>query len=409
MFVEQKISEIVVGSYIVKILEQTGDYHLSGPGWVKSEAVIEALKKKGIKRLLVDPSKQRQQQPVLAFPPIPPSIMTPISSGSQQPDISVTAEQDSVLEEMAEAKALFSASKKLQKKVFEDVKNGALIDLAPVRELTDESIDVIFKNSDALACVINLRNKDEYLLEHSIAVSMLMAFFARHLGIDKKIIKELAIGAFLHDVGKIRTPDHILHKPGKLTDAEFEIMKEHVKHSIDIIKETPGISHLSLKVAALHHERLNGIGYPYGLTGDKISTYGRMIAICDVFDALTANRCYKQGYSQLKSLSILRSLAEEGQLDPLLVDSFIRCMGVYPVGSLVRLSSDRLAIVEHKNKTDPIRPKVNAFYCLKNKNFAATSRIDLAGQDEEKILQCVRANDFDLDMEQIMKYLASEG
>ncbi len=409
MFVEQDISEIVVGTYIVKILEQTGDHKLTSPGWVRSDTVIAALKKKGIKRLLVDPSKQRLQQPVLAFPPIPPSVVTPIAAETPQSDSSAAAEQDTFLEEISQAQELFSASKELQKKVFEDVKNGAQIDLAPVRELTDESIDVIFKNSDALACVINLRNKDEYLLEHSIAVSMLMAFFARHLGIEKKIIRELSIGAFLHDVGKIRTPDHILNKPGKLTDAEFEIMKEHVKHSIDIIKATPGISHLSLRVAALHHERLNGVGYPYGLTGDKISTYGRMIAICDVFDALTANRCYKQGYSPIKSLRILRTLAEEGQLDPLLVDSFIRCMGVYPVGSLVRLNSDRLAIVEHKNKTDPIRPKVNAFYCLKKRDFAATNRIDLAGQDEEKIVQCVRANDFDLDMEQIMKYLASEG
>ena len=161
---------------------------------------------------------------------------------------------------------------------------------------------------------------------------------------------------------RFKIPDHILNKPSKLTEEEFVIMKSHARHSIEIISNTPDISELSLEVAAQHHEKLNGQGYPFQLTGEDISQYGRMISICDIFDALTSDRCYKSGYSHIKAFTILRKLAQQGELELNLVDSFIQCMGVYPIGSLVELSSNRLAIVEQRNTSDPIRPKVRAFY-----------------------------------------------
>ncbi|MFT5879401.1 MAG: HD-GYP domain-containing protein (c-di-GMP phosphodiesterase class II) [Moritella sp.] len=388
MLIEQDISLIVVGTYIEKITQQTGDYRLTCPEWVSDETVIIKLKEMGIQRVLVNTSKLR----------LPTAAKAPMSSG----------EKTRFNAQITQAKALFSAAKVIQKKLFNNVKEGRDIDLRPIKRLTQESMDTLFKNADALVCAINLRNKDEYLFEHSYAVSILMTLFARYLGIEKSIIQELAIGAFLHDVGKTRTPNAILHKPGKLTAAEFEIMKLHVDHSIEIIKSIPGISHLSLEVAALHHEKLNGEGYPYGVSGDRISTYGRMLSICDIYDALTTNRCYKNSYTQVKAFNIMRNLAEEGQLDLSLVNSFIKCMGVYPVGSLVKLGSNRLAIVEQINQQDPIRPKVNTFYCLTKKGFETASKIDLAKQGDDKIVQSIRADDFDLDMEEIMRFLVSE-
>lgn len=255
--------------------------------------------------------------------------------------------------------------------------------------------------------MLNLRNKDEYLLEHSVAVSVLITIFAFYLGIDKGVVRKLAVGAFLHDVGKIKVPDAILNKPGKLTDAEFEVMKTHASHSIEIIKKTPGIDPLSLEVATLHHEQLSGNGYPNGVK--EISLYGRMIAICDIFDALTSTRCYKKGMAQVKAFGILRNLAQTNHLDSELVDKFIRCMGVYPVGALVQLESNRLAIVEEQNPDDPTHPKVMTFYSLGDKGFEVEEQIDLAKSDTQKIVKCVRADDFDLDMAQIMEYLAHQG
>ncbi|MFT6984345.1 MAG: HD-GYP domain-containing protein (c-di-GMP phosphodiesterase class II) [Psychromonas sp.] len=389
MIVELSIVDLRVGMYLLEISAPKGKFHIIKPGWVETEKIIEGFINKGIERMLIDTSKQR--------------ISLDTVSWRTDPD------RKFFQEEIIRAKSVFDESKNIQKKVFHDAQNGAPLDLQPVRKITDEAIDLIFNNPDALACVINIRRKDEYLLEHSVAVSVLITIFAFYMQIEKETVRELAIGAFLHDVGKIKTPDQILNKPGKLTDDEFEIMKEHASHSINIVKMSPGISALSLEVVRLHHEKLNGEGYPSGVKAEKISRYGRMISICDIFDALTSNRCYKQGYSHVKAFTILRALAENKHLDALLVDTFIKCMGVYPVGALVQLDSNRLAIVESQNRQDPIRPKVKPFYCLQPKYFTAAKDIDLSISKDEQIVKCVRADDFDLDMELIIEFLAHEG
>ncbi|WP_017222355.1 HD domain-containing phosphohydrolase [Moritella dasanensis] len=391
MLIEQDIADVSAGTYIEKITVQTGSFRLTTSEWIKNDVVLNKLIELGIKRVLVDTEKFDAKMAADA------AALRSGSFGRKQ-EFNV---------KMIEAKALISTSKDVQRKLFQHIEEGTQIDLCSVKSLTTELIDTLFTDSDALMCAINIRKKDEYLLEHSFAVSMLMALFSRYLGIEKTIIRELAIGAFLHDIGKIRTPDKILNKPGKLTADEFGVMKLHVNHSIDIIKSIPGISKISLDVAGLHHEKLNGEGYPYGLSGQQISRYGRMLTICDIYDALTANRCYKEGSTQLKAFGILRSLGQAGQLDLSLVNGFIKCMGVYPVGSLVKLNSNRLAIVEGYNQADPIRPKVNSFYSLDKCDFEHSNQIDLSVVDDG-IAQSVRADDFNLDMEEIMRFLVSE-
>ena len=203
-------------------------------------------------------------------------------------------------------------------------------------------------------------------------------------------------------------PDKILNKPGKLTAAEFSIMKTHVNHSIDIINKTPNISEISLEVAALHHEKLNGQGYPYQIKADEISLYGRMITICDIFDALTADRVYKEGYPHIKAFNIMLKLAQDQHLDTELVNKFIKCMGVYPVGSLVELNSHKLAIVEGRNQDNPVKPKVRSFYSVEHHHYVMTEDVDLSN-DKDFIIKGVRANDFDLDMNKIVEFLLMQG
>jgi HD-GYP domain-containing protein (c-di-GMP phosphodiesterase class II) len=385
MFVEIEIVDLKIGMYLIEIIKPENKFQLLKIGLIKNKKTITSLRKKGAELLLIDPE---QAQVIIE---------------------NITTNQDKIFfqEEIIKAKAVFDASKNIQKKLFHDAENGSPLDLNSVNLITDESIDIIFKNPDALACVLNIRNKDEYLLEHSVAVSVLITMFSFYLEIDKAIVRKLAVGAFLHDVGKIKVPDAILNKPGKLTDGEFDIMKTHASHSIEIIKNTPGIDSISLEVATLHHEQLNGNGYPSGIK--EISLYGRLIAICDIFDALTSTRCYKKGMSQVKAFGILRSLAQTNHLDSSLVDKFIRCMGVYPVGAIVQLDSNRLAIVESHNPQFPIQPKVTSFYSLGDKEFELEEKIDLAESDKQQIVKCVRADDFDLDMQQIIEYLAHQG
>lgn len=385
MIIEKDIAELKVGNFVVEIAKQEKHFNLSKPGHIKSDAVINNLYAKGVRSVKIDTSKQLEQK-------------------QQAPKKS----KRSVLESVKEAQQIFNQSKDISKNVFNAAFSGDDIDLKPVVAIADKTIDTIFENPDALACVINIRQKDDYLLEHSVSVSILITIFARYLEIDKSVIQDLAVGAFLHDVGKIMVPDEILNKPGKLTADEFEVMKSHVNHSISIINETDGVSALSLEIAAQHHEKLDGKGYPFNLPGDEITKYGRMISICDIFDALTANRCYKDGYAHIKAFSILRHLASDGQLDSELVDSFIKCMGVYPVGSLVELESSRVAIVETKNEADPTNPVVKSFYDTECGQYVATEEIDLALEDD-CIKKGVRADDFDLDMHKIIEFLTMAG
>jgi HD-GYP domain-containing protein (c-di-GMP phosphodiesterase class II) len=396
MIVEIEISGLLKGHYVVDIAKQRGAYSLTTPGHIKNIKVIGNLRSRGVESLLIDTSK------TLTFDADNNIVghikETPLPASNKSP----------IILEISKAKKLFNQSKEIQRQVFSDAQQGRNINLTPVIEITNKTIDTVFKNADALACVINIRKKDEYLLEHSVSVSVLITIFARFLKIDKKIVQLLSVGAFLHDVGKINIPDSILNKPGKLTEAEFTIMKSHVNHSIKIIESTPGISELSLEVAALHHEKLDGTGYPYNIPKEKITKYGRMIAICDIFDALTANRCYKEGYSHIKAFSILRGLAQKEHLDQRLVDLFIKCMGIYPVGSLVELSSNKLAIVESRNDGDPINPNVRSFYNSLDGRYVMAEDINLS-DNEDFIIRGVRADDFDLDMNKIIEFLLMEG
>lgn len=395
MIVEKKVTELELGQYVIDIVEQNGTFSLKSAAHLKSEKAISHLEKKGVLSVLIDTSKtlqlERDKDGNLAFSPQ-----------------HTHPKKQSIKLELTKAKKIFTESKKIQRDVFSNAFSGADIDLGPVKNVTDQAIDAIFKNPDALACILNIRIKDEYLLEHSVSVSILITIFAKHLGLDRRIIQQLSIGAFLHDVGKIKIPDEILNKPSRLTDEEFEIMKSHASHSIDILNNTPDLSEISLEVAALHHEKISGSGYPYNLKGDEISMYGRMISICDIFDALTADRCYKEGYSHIKAFNILRKLGEANELDAALVDQFIQCMGVYPVGSLVELSSHRLAIVEQRNQKEPIKPKVRAFYNVNSKHYTMTEDVDLS-KSEDSIVKGARADEFNLDMNRIVEFLMMQG
>ncbi len=396
MIVEKKITEVELGQYIVDIVEQSGQFHLKSAGHVKSNKVINHLASHGVISVLIDTSKTLIVEKDDDGKPV---------FKSSTPD---TPKQTEIKLELTKAKKIFDESKNVQQQIFSAALNGTPLDLSPVKDITDQAIEAIFKNPDALACILNIRIKDEYLLEHSVSVSILMTIFAKHLGIEKRIVQQLAIGAFLHDVGKIMIPSDVLNKPSRLTEQEFDVMKTHANHSISILNDTPNISEISLEVAALHHEKINGQGYPFQLSGDEITMYGRMISICDIFDALTADRCYKDGYPHIKAFNILRKLGEAGELDLQLVDKFIHCMGVYPVGSLVELSSHRLAIVEQRNAGEPIKPKVRAFYNVNSRHYTMAEDVDLTKCDET-IIKGARADEFDLDMNKIVEFLMMQG
>ena len=212
-----------------------------------------------------------------------------------------------------------------------------------------------------------------------------MMAFAKSMGLSEKIICEVGIGGLLHDIGKTLTPDEILNKPGKLTDEEFVIMKEHVVHSRKILEKTKGLSQVSMDIAAQHHEKYDGNGYPLGLKGDEISRYGQMSAIVDVYDALTADRCYHKGKEPSEVLKLLVKWSG-AHFNPSLVREFIQSVGIYPAGSLVMLSNQHLAKVIDINE-NMLKPVVEVFLNAKTRSYIPRKLLDLSKFEAIKILK----------------------
>ena len=276
-------------------------------------------------------------------------------------DAAAPVRRVSVQREVERARNLHSEANRIVRDMMGDIRLGKQIQLEQIEPLVERIVDSIFRQQDAMLPLARLKDHDEYTFQHSVSVCTLMTSFARTLELPRDIIHEIAVGALLHDVGKARVPDEILNKPGKLTDAEFDRMKSHVVQSKIILQGTPGISQIALDVAAQHHERFDGTGYPNKLKGDEISLYGQMGAIVDVYDAITSNRVYHKGMAPTEAL---RKLLEWSKFhfNPTLVQAFIRAVGIYPTGSLVRLESRRLAVVQAQNPENLMQPVVKVIF-----------------------------------------------
>ena len=218
-------------------------------------------------------------------------------------------------------------------------------------------INSITVNPDALVTLTSLRSYDEYTFTHCINVAILAVAFGKYLGLSKEKLLLLGVGSLFHDIGKSRIPDRILNKPGKLTEGEFEIIKRHPQEGYDITKSMHSLPHDIVTIILEHHEKYNGRGYPRGLYHGDINQLANIVSVVDVYDALTSDRVYKEAMQPNDALSIVY----EGQGEdfyPGLSELFVKCIGIYPVGSLVLLSSGYTAVVVRSNSEKPLEPTV---------------------------------------------------
>ncbi|WP_282114572.1 HD-GYP domain-containing protein [Pseudoalteromonas arctica] len=387
------VGQLLPGMFVQSVTRQTGSIKIKNQGWVKTQAGINNLIKAGILEVEIDPDKT-----LIESVPEKAPIAVPATKIKRDP----WQKTHSAEQEMGKAKKLYDEAKTLQIKAFKDIKAGRDIDIAPFKELASGFMDSVFRNQDALACLTQMRQKDAYLLEHSINVSILMGIFAKHLGIEKNIIVELTTGALLHDIGKIKIPDEILNKPGRFTDDEFKIMKMHSLFSKEILEES-GLTGIAVDIAGMHHERLDGKGYPFGKKGDEISQYVRMASIVDVYDALTAERVYKAGMEPIKAFKILKDGCPDS-FDPVLLNKFIQCIGIHPVGTLVRLSSQKVGLVTESNPSTPLKPIVKTFYSAKHSRYTEIKDIDLSNKKTLDTLEsAVKPKEYNIDLERFYK------
>lgn len=394
------IDQLVPGMFVHQILEQKGALTVKSQGKVTSTDVVNTLKKRGVKTLAIDTDK--------SFKVSESSSSISSNSVENEPAEKILAPIKSVSleKELNRATKLHQQGKDIQKLLLENVQKETPFDTSIPKAFSNKLVESVDRNPDALLCLTKIREKDDYLLEHSLNVAILLANFGKYLGMSEEEVQDLSYAGFLHDLGKIKIPDEILHKPGRLTESEMEVMKGHVKHGVDYL-ETMNIAAPLVQAISEHHERLDGLGYPAGKQGDAISKAGRMLAIADMYDALTADRVYKPGMSSQKAFSILMSDAPF-RLDKALVQQFIMCLGVYPVGSLVLLSNERLAMVLEQ-KDSPLTPLVKVFYSVRNSHYLTPRDIDLSVDKTVSIVKAVIASDYKIDVNGFFERSVSVG
>ena len=391
---EQNITvlQLEPGMFVLSVRTKGKTVNIKSNGYINSKADIQKLIKVGVTHLTVDPSKQKKSAKIANTPLKVKEKVAPTKSKK------TTLEQ-----EMTKASKLYGDAKNIQNKMLNSLTKHQTINVLEAKESTDAIVDSIFRNQAALACMTRLRIKDEYLVEHSLNVSILMTLFAKHLTFDREVIEQLALGAFLHDIGKVLIPPEILHKPGKLTHQEFEVMKNHVDLGIEVLKESPDLPEVVREIVQQHHERLDGKGYPNQLNKQQITQYGRMIAIVDSYDAMTAERVYKAGMHPIKAFKILMKEAPNSY-DNSLVEQFVNCLGIYPIGTLVKLTSGKLGLISRLNKSRPLLPFIRVFYNTRLNQAIAMEELDLSqAKHKDQIDRCIKPDEFNIDLLRFFK------
>ncbi len=383
------IDDLKPGMYVESIAEQKGNLQVASRGKVTSRVIVGQLRRRGVLAVLIDPTKQ--------FEPDPEEVEEePVQEEEEQAPVPEKKKKKLKFDqEIAVANKLHKKGKSIQKQLLNSVAKGLPTDISVPEEFSRNLVGSIDRNPNALLCLTKIREKDDYLLEHSLNVAILLANFAQYIGLEEEIVQELALSGFLHDIGKIKIPDKILHKPGRLSDQEMNIMRDHVVYGIEALEEMQ-IPERMIKTVSEHHERLDGYGYPEGKRNDEVSFFGRMISIVDVYDALTADRVYKAGMPSQKALQILLKDTPD-KYDRDLVQKFIKCIGIYPVGSLIKLSDETIAMVVKHNEESPLKPVVKVFYNAKGKHYMAPTDVDLSTSTKVTVEKAVLASDYKID------------
>lgn len=278
--------------------------------------------------------------------------------------------------EIERATKICAQAKRAVTSMFQEARMGKAVNAASAQQLVEEIADSVSRNPGALISLARLKTADDYTYMHSVAVCALMIALAKQLGLDARETRSAGVAGLLHDLGKAMMPMDVLNKPGKLTDEEFAVIKRHPEEGHRVLNGS-GADAMAFDVVLHHHEKTDGSGYPKGLKDTEISIYAKMGAVCDVYDAITSNRPYKAGWDPAESL---RKMAEwaNGHFDPRIFQAFVKSLGIYPIGSLVKLNSGRMGIVVEQSEKSLLTPRVKVFYSTRSHARIPPEIVDLS-------------------------------
>jgi putative nucleotidyltransferase with HDIG domain len=347
---------------------------------VANETDLKKILDSPIRHVLIDAAKgldvpaekildvRREAAAGVPAPPVADAKPEPIAAASRR---AVDKE-----EELARAAKIFVDSRKVVVDMFGEARLGGMRDADGAAEVVDDIADSVARHPMAMIGLARLKTADDYTFMHSVAVSALMVALARTLGFDEAQIRIAGMAGLLHDVGKAQIPLEILNKPGALDDQEWTTMRSHPERGHKILLDTRGVSPQALDAVLHHHEKVDGSGYPHKLRADQIAQLAKMTALCDVYDAITSNRPYKAGWQPTVAIRKMTEWAS-GHFDEPLFKAFVKTVGIYPVGSLVRLQSQRLAVVIDHDPAHLLKPTVKAFFSLRSNTHITPVQIEL--------------------------------
>ncbi len=373
------VKEVRLGMFIQEL---HGSW-IKHPFW-KTKFLLEdpeelaALKTCGISEVSIDLSRSKLLTPSASLGVVPGSVVSGTDKRVPAPAEVKNAQpvKTTFTQEFARARELCQRSKSAVISMFREARMGKAISLDTAATVVEEITASVERHPQALITLARLKTSDDYTYMHSVAVCAMMVALARELGMDEGQVRLAGSAGLLHDVGKMAVPDNILNKPGSLSDEEFSVIKTHPGRGAEILQAAGDVPEQVIDVCLHHHEKYDGSGYPHGLQAEQIDQFARMGAICDVYDAITSNRPYKKGWGPAESIQ--RMVQWKGHFDPVLLQAFIKTMGIYPTGSLVRLKSQRLAIVVDQNEGKILQPKVKVFFSIKSKLPIPQQVLDLS-------------------------------